>query len=697
MLRNLLLLILLSYGTSLLAQSQKEHSGSSKPPSNNDRYEIGKNIKIIDGNAIDALKLIPAVDVDADGVVSYRGNTGVQIFINNRPASQSGEYGPILEQILIEDIEYIDIISNPSARYDADGTAGIINISTFSANLKSSSANILLGTGTNDKYDAGIGLNKQDGKLSLNLGYNYKQENRYTSMDANLKNFGEDEPFKNTDQQYYGDNNFEKHNLSLGGQYDFNEKNSLNVAANLVWVDWGRYGDLTTIETIDQGRPDSSSVYNTNVGQKFKVDGRLDYLHTTDREGEELAMSLAFAAGDVDVDKTMGTSEYNNTTATFNNFAFQTDYSRLLGNGLRLETGFKQTYRGKSQGLYVLDYDENTGGYIPNEDRNNIFNYNEHVTAGYAMVSGNKNKFSYQVGVRVEQTFIRSYLESDPSKVYENDYFKIYPSLNLKQGLGEYDNVFFSYSRKVQRPGMRMINPFEDTSNPSYIQQGNPELDATFLDIFEIGYAINKEKFNIKTSLFYKLYTDPARWYTTEENGVMINTVVNMEKSVDAGWEVVGDLTLNDWWSINGNLSIYYNMIDGTNVDESVYQTSYNWNAGLSSNMKLWKGSQFLLTYKYMSPSKNPQGDVKGRYFINASLSQSMMKGQGSLILSVDDVLDTQQYAMTRNQPTFSEDKLYDWESKVVRLTFRYRIGGGNKTTSKQKGSQEQLGGAIFN
>lgn len=691
-------LFIILFSTNLFAQSKERKEKQNQNTSPNDRYEIGTNIKIIDGNALDALKLIPAVDVDADGIVSYRGDQNVQIFLNNRPASQSGEYGPILEQILVQDINYIEIISNPSARYDADGTAGIINISTSSSNVKNTSANVMLGVGSDDKYDGGIGFQKQEGKLSLNTSYTFKEENRYTSMDANLQNFGEDEPFKNTDQGYYGNNNFMKHNFQVGAQYDFNEHNSLNISTNVIKVDWLRTGELWTEVKEEGSMPHRSSQENSIDGNKLQGEARLDYVHTTDREGEELAISTAYAGGDVGVFKEYGTYEQNTKDASFSNFSFQTDYTRSLSNQLKLETGVKQTIRSKSEGLSVMDFDENSGGFIPNEARNNIFNYNEYVTAAYVMISGSQNKFSYQAGVRAEQTFIRSYLESTPSDVYENDYFKIYPSVSLKQGISEDDNVFFTYTKKVQRPNMRMINPFVDYSNPSYIKQGNPELDASFIDAFEIGYSLNKEKVNFKGSFYYKLYQDPARWYTSEnEDGVMVNSVQNMDKASDAGVELIVDTEVTKWWNVNANINVFYSMIDGRNIDPNVYQTSYNWRTTVTSNMKLWKGSQLLLSGTYLSPQKNPQGDVAGRHFINASLSQSVLKGQGSLVLVFDDIMDSQQYEMTRMQPTFSEDKTYGWESKVVRLTFRYRIGGGKPDKKKKQTPSSEQNTSLFN
>ncbi|KXX72318.1 outer membrane beta-barrel family protein [Flammeovirga sp. SJP92] len=694
--KDYLFVILLSFGLTTITQAQ-ESDITTQNTNSNDRYEIGVNIKIVDGNALDALQLIPAVDVDADGIVSYRGSEGVQVFINNRPASQSGEYGPILEQILIQDIKYIDIISNPSARYDADGTAGIINIATNTNNLKNTSANVMLGYGSGEKYDGGIGFQKQEGKLSINSSYTFKEENRYTSMDANLQNFGEDEPFKNTDQGYYGDNNFKKHNFQLGGQYDFNEHNNLSVSTNIVKIDWLRDGDLWTEVTEEGNMPHRSIQTNTVDGSKLKGEVRMDYLHTTDREGEELAISTAYAAGDVGIFKELGVLEQNYKDATFSNFSFQTDYARPIGN-LTFETGVKQTVRTKTEGFNVLNYDENSDDFLPNEARNNIFHYNEYVSAGYVMISGAHRKFSYQAGVRAEQTFIRTNLASDPTDIYENDYFKLYPSINLKQGLSEYDNVFFTYTKKVERPSMRMINPFEDHSNPSYINKGNPELDASFINSFELGYNLNKEKVSFKGSLYYRLYQDPARWYTTEgDDGVMVNSVENMDKGSDAGVEFIVDTELKKWWNVNANVNVFYNMIDGRSIDPNVYQTSLNWRTTVTSNMRLWKGSQFMIAGTYLSPQKNPQGDVAGRYFINASISQSVLKGKGSLVLVLDDMLNTQEYIMTRDQPTFSEDKTYGWESRVVRLTFRYRIGNASSSKKKASSVSEDATDSIFN
>ncbi|OHX66116.1 outer membrane beta-barrel family protein [Flammeovirga pacifica] len=672
-----------------------QENEETKDQKNNNRYFIGKDIKIVDGNAIDALKLIPSVDVDADGVVSYRGNNGVQVFINNRPASQSGDYGPLLEQIFIQDIKYIEIIANPSARYDADGTAGIINLEVDRKNMNSTTTNVMLGMGNNNKYDAGLGFSKNTGKLSVNAGYNYKQENRYQTMDAELLNFDNGEE-KATYQDYYGNNFFEKHNFQLGGQYDFNDQHSLSISTNVSGVNFYRGGTLTT-EEFEGDDYLHNAQYNNHFGEKKVMDNRLDYVFKTNNEGE-LSTSVAWATGGVQHQKNIGDSEINNTDATFNNAAFQLDYQQELKNGMTWEAGIKQTYRNKSQGLEVLDYNEQGDDFILNTDRSNTFIYNESVSAAYFMVSGQKNSFSYQLGVRGEYTYIDSYLMTEPNNNYVNDYFNLYPSVNLKQGLSENDHLFFSYSRKVQRPSMRMINPFEDTSNPSYIHKGNPTLDATFLDIFELGYGIDQDNYQLKFTGFYKYHTDPARWYTFDGEGdYMINTVVNMDHAVDAGVEVVGDVKLLDWWNVNGNISVFYSEIDGTSIDPGNYQESVNWRTSITSSMALWKGSQLQLSFTYLSPSFNPQGTVDGRYFMKASLSQSVHKGRGSLVLTVDDLLDSQHYTMYRDQPTFSEHKVYEWESKVVRLMFRYRIGGNGQKKSPQKNQNAEMGTNLFN
>ncbi|MBB3697948.1 TonB-dependent receptor [Flammeovirga yaeyamensis] len=677
----------------LFSISQNLEEAKKQDQEDDNRYFIGKDIKIVDGNAIDALRLIPSVDVDADGIVSYRGNTGVQVFINNRPASQSGDYGPLLEQIFIQDIKYIEIIANPSARYDADGTAGIINLEIDRKNMNSTTTNVMLGVGNNDKYDAGLGFSKNTGKLSINAGYNYKQENRYQTMDAELLNFDDDYE-KATYQDYYGDNFFEKHNFQVGGQYDFNDQHSLSLSSNFAATNFYRGGTLAT-EEFEGDDHTIFSQYNNHFGEKQVMDNRIDYVYKTNNDGE-LATSLAWATGQVEHQKNIGEHEINDTDVTFNDAAFQLDYQQKLKNGMTWEAGVKQTYRNKTQGLMVYDYSENKDGFLPNEDRSNVFTYNEYVSAAYLMLSGKKNKFSYQLGVRGEYTYINTYLETDATKNV-NDYFNLYPSINLKQGLSEHDHLYFSYTRKVERPSMRMINPFEDTSNPNYIHKGNPNLDATFLDIVELGYGIDQENYQLKFSTFYKYYTDPARWYTFDGEGdYMVNTVINMDHAIDAGVEVVGDVKLLDWWNVNGNFTVFYSEVDGTSIDPGNYQQNVNWRTSLTSSMELWKGSQLQMQFTYISPSFNPQGTVDGRYFMKASLSQSVNKGQGSLILTVDDILDSQHYTMYRDQPTFSEHKVFEWESKVVRLMFRYRIGGGNQK-GPQKAPNAGMDANLFN
>jgi len=647
-------------------------------------YNVDKNIVNTGGN-------IPSVTVDMDGNISLRGSGNVNVLIDGKPSSITGSTRQaILQQVPASSIESIEVITNPSAKYDADGMAGIINIITKKDKLRGLNANFSAGIGTNEKYNIALGGNYRTKKVNVFSNYSYRHEMRTSTGESVRENTYTDPVFYDLTQSH-GNNESDMHVGKAGVDYFINESATLGAGITATKREESR-PEYILYQTENAERVLTSAFTRENEEEtdNSTFDYNLDFRKTYKKGKAELNASAAYSIGERSsnddyntyTDAHVLTLQQRVATGTDNSIGtFQANYIQQAGQSGKLEAGWKSIIR---------SIDSYSGGwnYIPGTDTfqsdprfSDYFFYDEQIHAVYAMYSGKWKRFDYQLGVRGEDYMNEgeSYIEAID---FDNIYLNAYPSGFLKYHLSKTQETQVSYSRRVNRPESRALNPFTDYSDSLNVRKGNPELKPEYIDSYELAYLKNFEKHSINFTLYYR-YTHNliTRIRTLDQNtNVTTSTFTNFSSSENTGVEVV----------IKNQ--IFYNKINGSNVEADLQSTSTNWNARTSINAKLTKNTSLQVLAMYTAPVKQPQGSFKGMSGVDAGIRQELWKGNGSLSLNVNDIFNTRKMVIHATGEGFSSDMTRTRESRVAMLTFTYRFGSADYAQRKrnQQGPNQQ-------
>ena len=448
-------------------------------------YNMDKNIVNTGGTATEVLRNIPSVTVDMDGNISLRGSGNVNVLIDGKPSGITGSTRQaVLQQVPASSIERIEVITNPSAKYDADGMAGIINIVTKKDKLKGINANISAGIGTNEKYNLAAGGNYRTKKFNLFANYSFRHEKRISTGESVRENFYGDSIFYNLSQSH-GNQVSDMHVGKGGLEYYLNESVSLGASVTATMRNEER-PEYITYQTENAQRVQTSSFIRDNMdeGDHSSLDYVIDFRKAFKKNKGELTAAASYSTSgrnSNDVINTL-TDAYqlllrqevkNETDQSVGNF--QADYTLNFSNAAKVEAGWKSVLRS-------IDAISNGKNYFPSSEISSDdprftdhFIYDEQIHAVYVTYSGKFNKFDYQAGVRGED-----YLNGGRSKTialdFDNEYQNIYPSGFIKYHLAKTQEVQASYSRRVNRPESRTLNPFIDFGDTLTLRKGNPEL-----------------------------------------------------------------------------------------------------------------------------------------------------------------------------------------------------------------------------
>lgn len=600
-------------------------------------FNVEQDLTSTGGSAVDALGNIPSVQVDIEGNVSIRGSSNITILVDGRPTNMT------LEQIPAASIESIEVITNPSARFDPDGMTGIINVVLKKKKEHGFNGMASLNIGTGNlkdqwsfgKYNANINLNYRYDKLNITSSIDFRSFSNnflgtlYRETDNGLGGITILEQI--TDGSYKGRFN----NFKLGADYFFDKYNS--VAFNTSYGSRKRKSDYNTsnntkneIDSIMQNfeQLSNSKSYSNNL--EFST----NYKKTFETKGKELSMdmfySMDFGNDESDLKQLYFIPDTRNpfyqTTDSKddrNTFSFQTDYVSPIGNGGRLETGIKYTRKGRENDYFLYSgLDENS--LMLDYSQLNNFEYTENLFAAYAIYSNTIfEKLKYQFGLRFEGVGVKSNLKSQEEGDNKKKYYNPFPTLHLKYEFNDNHAVQLSYSRRVRRPGMREINPFIDYRDRYNLQQGNPNLDPEFVNSIEASHYIvfnNKTSFN--TTLFYRQRNDIITRITTIlSDTTTLTNYKNLNNSNSYGLELVASQTINKWWKMLATGSFYRTIYYDKTLDTD-YDNDYAWNVRLTSQMNINKKFDLQLVFNYRSPNLT----VGSTGFMNASVGQGIMK-----------------------------------------------------------------------
>lgn len=664
---------------------------------------VEKDLTTTGGSAVDVVGNIPSITVDLDGNVSFRGNQNITILVDGKPSALVGaSNSDILNSIPASQIESIELVTNPSARYDPDGTSGILNIILKKRIDGGLNGSVSLNAGTRDKYNGSINLNYRIPSFNFFTSYDSRisrSDNEGNSIRANTIN--------NTTSYLSQANNgifdFGSHNINAGLDYLYDNFNTFTFSYRYRKFGFDSDG---IVETTNKNSLEEITNYfkRSNVADR-NMNGTnytLSYRKTFETKGQELTADVILS------DHTMGREE-NITQTNFDlnlfplgesrqkglssnlnkQWTFQSNYVNPIEGFGRIETGFKNTFKDLNSKNDYQNFDNSTSSWINDPLRKTDFDYKEQIYAVYGIYSNNFDKFQYQLGLRAEQANVDG-SEVVTTTSFNKNYFALYPTVHLVQVLPDEQEVQLSYSRRVERPNNRELNPYVDKSDSLNVQYGNPELNPEFVNSIDLGYSKLFGKTSLTSSVFYKLTDDAISNYTTlRDDGVTETTWRNLAKSSSYGVELTATHSLFEWIKLNGSFSYFNTKFEGENFSTN----DYSWISKLSSTIFLSKDFNLQINANYNSPIVTVQGRIKEVFTTDLAMKKDFMDGQLSVLFRVSDIFNTRKMDSETFGTNFFTTSYRKMESRVAYLGISYRLspGNGNKDRDKKPKTDEGI------
>jgi outer membrane receptor for ferrienterochelin and colicins len=678
-------------------------------------YNVGSDLMVKGGTVSDVLDNIPSVSVDVEGNVSLRGNENVKILIDGRP-SNAININDALRLIPADAIEKVEVITNPSARYDAEGGGGILNILLKKGKNLGLNGTFIATTGYPDNHSLSGTVNYKSEKFNLftNQGYNYRSSpgnmltnTEYLNADNSIKNYvnesRENDRYSNGYNGNFGIELYLDKSTSWTNTLNY-RKNNGNDTDNV----FQQYYDVNYVYDYTRNRinkeiKDSENVeFATNFTKNFKKEGHkltIDgSFSSNDDNTNALVTDKANNAADVQLDKTLNNQSQNRTL-------LQTDYVLPLGKGSQFEAG----YRGDFSKL-VTDYKVENDGIL-NPNFTNILEYKENVNALYTQYGFKVSKFSALFGLRWEDSKIEvnQLINSDFNTKKYNNFF---PSAFFTYEVSDKSSISLNYSRRIQRPRGRMLNPFSNLSSNINIFIGNPDLNPSLSDAIDFGYIKRWDKLTFNTSLYVNKTTDVFQMARRESgdfiNGtpIIITTPINIATEYRTGFEFTLNYSPYKWWKLNGNFNFFRNQttgdfiytdFNGLEVVQNFDNTATSWFTRVTSKVTLPYKIDWQTNATYNAPQNNAQGKVLGNFSANLAFSKDVMKDKGTVAFNVSDVFNSRKRIMETNLPgvlnSYSE---MQWRERQFTLSFTYRFNKQKTEREKPKKNMNEGGDNDF-
>jgi outer membrane receptor protein involved in Fe transport len=669
-------------------------------------FQVDKSIISQSGSAIDALQQIPNVTTDENGNLQMRGAEGVLILINGKQTGIKGaSLQTILNQIPANTIEKIEVITNPSSKYDAEGSNGIINIVLKRNKNAGVNGNINAQVGSRDKYNLSSGLSYNKGKIGLSATYGlrYNTMNWYGYLHRQLVP---------TDTNYYfntennGFNRNLSHAITLSTDYYFSKFKSLSVAGS------GNFGRSKNPEWIQYNERDNLNIesahfarFNDIHAQNKTYNINTQYRRTFDKSTKEYTVSANYT-NNSDTNTLNGVNNYtllhflpydsisdrrqNRSKSYTKNAMLQTDFILPLKKDKKIETGLKVSYRSFDNEMRISKLNTTTDNWYLDSGLSNRFVYTELINAGYLNYAGTYKKLSYQAGARVEQTITDGTLKYDGRKV---GYSRIdfFPGFYILKKIKTAHEWKINYTRRIERPSGGQLNPFSDLSDPRNIRRGNPDLKPQFINSYELDYTYTTKKLMTNPGLYYK-QTNNLMWrYMTINDGVNYVSFENIGSSYQMGLEWVTTYSFTKWFNTLTSVNVYNNRISGTVGGMAFDNSNVMSNIRQMANLKFKKIIDIQFTYNYRSPFLGPQGKSIPMKWLDFGTTVQVLKNKGTVTLTISDIFNTRQFGMNLVMPNVNQQFLRKMESRILYVGFNYRFGSTTGFTKpKKKETQEQ-------
>lgn len=674
-------------------------------------FNVEQNITSSGGSAADVLQNIPSVAVDVDGAVSLRGKENVTILIDGKPATLlGGDETTALQSLPASSIDQVEVITNPSSKYDATGMTGIINIITKREKKLGMNGTATLGAGTRDKYNGSLNLNVKNDKWNLFLNSSYRQNRTYrrntTSRDFK-QNSGSRESYEDNTRIFDGFFN------SIGAEYKIDTNNSVTLTQNINKMNFGGKGLSIVDEYASPNNLLSSQErYNFSGGGPLSSSTSLDYKRKFRKKDRELTANSTFVKSWTDREQEYTTSTYNSSdqltvgpvfqrapgTSRNTSLNSQIDYvSPMLTKNGKFEAGLKsQNFWLQSQNNPTFDSAGTNKGI--DSLLLNGYDYTQNIYSAYSNWGDKVGKLRYQAGLRLEYATYEGTATQVGNKRYRNEFLNLFPSAFLSYELAKQQSVYLSYSRRTHRPRFFELLPYVDISNPLDTTIGNPDLVPEFIHNFELNYNKMTDKgHNFIASTYYQ-YTQNLieRYQLAYDGGTSITQRRNLNAGVTYGLELTGQVQLvKKIWDATVSANLFHNEILGSNIDPALNNSGFGWFAKLNTSIKLPYDFSIQVNGNYDGPKVVAQGRRFEAWWLDVAVRKNFWKGKANLVLNVSDIFDTRKYRNEFDFDRYFQNTYNDRETRIGNITFSYRFGGtdakafsGRKRGGKSKSTE---------
>lgn len=653
-------------------------------------FTVGKDLSNAGGTAEDVLSNIPSVEVDVEGNVSLRGSGNVRILVDGKPSGMTGS--DALKYFQADQIERVEVVTNPSARYDAEGEVGIINIILKKNKREGFNGSVAADVGYPQLYGGSINLNYRGKFFNLFTNYSIRYREGPGSGNYYQENYAGD-----TTSYLVGDRTHNRggltNNVRIGSDFFWKDVNTLTIAGSY------RYSMGDNSATINyQNLNNAAELLSTSERNddeeenEQNIEASISYDRAFKKKDQKLSINASWFISDDTEDSRItevfstgnDIEQRSHNEEDEMNFLAQADYVHpILGLG-KLEVGTRNTFRTINNNYKVEEL--NSGEWITLDGFADNFSYQENIYAAYIMMGLKHGKFSWQAGVRSELSDINitSTISGESNR---KTYIGFFPSAHLSYEFNEQNTIQLSYSRRLSRPRFRWLLPFSSFSDARNLWVGNPDLNPEYTNSVELGYLKYWKTGSLLTSVYYRYRTGVITRVNVVVNEEFTQTLpINLADEHNVGLELSLTQDLFKWWSLTAGSNIYYFSQNGNYNNEDLSSSSLAGNFRVVSKWKLPKSIGIQASVNYQSPRQSAQGMQKSMTHADLGASMDLLKGKATLSFNVRDLFNTRKRrSITETNDLYSENE-FQWRQRSFVLSFSYRFGTQNKSKNRQGG-----------
>ncbi|GAA4397415.1 outer membrane beta-barrel family protein [Nibrella viscosa] len=658
-------------------------------------FNVGKDLSNAGGTAADILRNVPSVAVDVEGNVSLRGSNSVRILIDGRPSGLvSLKGGSGLQQLQGSMIERIEVITNPSARYEAEGMGGIINIILKKDQKQGFNGSFDIITGNPANFGAAANVNYRRRNLNFFVNYTASYRNTPGRSDLYQELYRNDSTFitrQNSTSRLTGQNN----NARAGIDYYINPKNVLTGSYTWRISKGKRYSDIRyrdyvsntnnlvgiTLRTQDETETEPNSEYVVSYKRTFTRQGHeltADVRYLDNWESSDQYFTQKTLNPDGSPSKIPALLQRSLNDETEKQFLFQVDYVQPFAKDGKFEAGLRSSSRDMTNDYTVREQTQD-GGWRPLPGLTNDFLYEENIHALYGIIGNKTHKLSYQAGLRAEWTGVTTTLRQT-KEVNPRSYANLFPSAHVTYNLPRQHALQLSYSRRIRRPQYNDLSPFMTFSDSRNFFSGNPDLNPEFTNAFEVGHIKYVEKGSISSSLYYRHTNGKIiRIRRVDDQGNANTRPENLATEDSYGAEFTGSLAPYKWWKLDGSFNFFRAVTNGGNLDARFQSDTYSWFTRMTSRFTVWKNADFQLRGNYEAPRQTPQGFAKAIATLDLAFSKDVLNNNATITLNVLDVFNSRRFRSITEGGNFYTETNSQGRLRQINLTFNYRLRQAKK------------------